>query len=241
MKDIEREEKALREAEEQFGKDDPRLAPHLEKLAALLRSRKLRLLEAANMLARAEVLRQNHSEISIPHPIQRPIVPIEELRVECRKMNGVAETQLDSQSDEMKCPFCAELIKKEAVLCRFCRSRISRDGATNDVPKQQRNSTALAPKERIPAIIFPLSALALLAFVVWSSAAGADWTKSSSGALLLVIPLCIVLGIALYFVPTIISCCKKKKNTVAIVCLNLFLGWTFIGWLIALVWSLAED
>ncbi|HEY5391970.1 MAG TPA: superinfection immunity protein [Hanamia sp.] len=43
----------------------------------------------------------------------------------------------------------------------------------------------------------------------------------------------------LYFLPTIIG--FKKKNATAIFILNLFLGWTFIGWVVALVWSFTKD
>jgi hypothetical protein len=42
--------------------------------------------------------------------------------------------------------------------------------------------------------------------------------------------------ISLYFLPTIIS--DKKKFGFGIFVFNLFLGWTFIGWVIALVWAL---
>jgi hypothetical protein len=41
----------------------------------------------------------------------------------------------------------------------------------------------------------------------------------------------------LYFVPTIVASNRKHHNTMAIFVLNLFLGWTFIGWLAALVWA----
>ena len=54
------------------------------------------------------------------------------------------------------------------------------------------------------------------------------------GGLILVIVLLVV-----YFIPTIVG--KDKKNAAAIFALNLLLGWTLIGWIIALVWSLCED
>lgn len=40
-----------------------------------------------------------------------------------------------------------------------------------------------------------------------------------------------------YFLPTIIAGCRSMPNTMAIFLLNLFLGWTLIGWVAALVWS----
>ncbi len=43
--------------------------------------------------------------------------------------------------------------------------------------------------------------------------------------------------ICLYFLPYANALCMKNKNSGAILVLNLFLGWTFIGWVIALVWS----
>ncbi len=44
--------------------------------------------------------------------------------------------------------------------------------------------------------------------------------------------------ILLYFLPSIVSITGRHHNSSAICVLNLFLGWTFIGWVIALVWSL---
>lgn len=43
-----------------------------------------------------------------------------------------------------------------------------------------------------------------------------------------------------YFLPTIIAKGRKRPNTGAIFALNLFVGWTLIGWVIALVWALTE-
>lgn len=47
--------------------------------------------------------------------------------------------------------------------------------------------------------------------------------------------------IALYFLPAVVANLKGKKNSSAILVLNLLLGWTGIGWVIALVWSATKD
>ena len=44
-----------------------------------------------------------------------------------------------------------------------------------------------------------------------------------------------------YFLPFAIAFNKKRANTGAIFALNLFLGWSLIGWVIALVWALKEE
>ncbi|MEP6668432.1 MAG: superinfection immunity protein [Chthoniobacter sp.] len=48
-----------------------------------------------------------------------------------------------------------------------------------------------------------------------------------------------ILGIFLYFLPSIIG--RHKTNAFAIFVLNFFLGWTFLGWVVALVWACTED
>lgn len=45
----------------------------------------------------------------------------------------------------------------------------------------------------------------------------------------------------LYFLPGTIASKKKKRNTTAIWMLNIFLGWTVLGWVGALVWACTED
>lgn len=43
-----------------------------------------------------------------------------------------------------------------------------------------------------------------------------------------------------YFLPTIIAFIRRSNNAGGIFLLNLFLGWTFIGWIISLVWAIAS-
>jgi len=48
-------------------------------------------------------------------------------------------------------------------------------------------------------------------------------------------------GLLTYFLPTILAAARRKRDLGAIFVLNLFLGWTFIGWIVALVWALKHD
>jgi len=46
--------------------------------------------------------------------------------------------------------------------------------------------------------------------------------------------------LALYFLPAIIAIARHHPNTLGIALLDLFLGWTLLGWLGALIWSLVQ-
>ena len=47
--------------------------------------------------------------------------------------------------------------------------------------------------------------------------------------------------IALYFLPGLVSVINRKRQNGAIWTLNVLLGWTMIGWVIALVWAMMKD
>jgi len=51
--------------------------------------------------------------------------------------------------------------------------------------------------------------------------------------------LMVLLGGTLYLLPSIIG--GNKKNFTAILALNILLGWTVIGWIIALIWALTYE
>ena len=40
-----------------------------------------------------------------------------------------------------------------------------------------------------------------------------------------------------YFLPAIIGSNRKHNNALPIFLVNLFFGWTFLGWMIALIWA----
>lgn len=52
----------------------------------------------------------------------------------------------------------------------------------------------------------------------------------------------ILLGLILfsYFLPTIIELCNGHPHKAGIILLNFFLGWTLVGWVVALVWAVSR-
>lgn len=51
----------------------------------------------------------------------------------------------------------------------------------------------------------------------------------------------LLIPLAMYFLPTIIALARSKRDTLAIFLLNFFLGWSVIGWIVALVWAAKSD
>jgi len=86
---------------------------------------------------------------------------------------------------------------------------------------------------------------AFISFGILGALGDAD-SQSGGGAIggffmgmLSLLVLVVVVGI--YFLPSIMAYQNKKKNRQAISILNFFLGWTIIGWVVALVWAHVKD
>jgi hypothetical protein len=43
-----------------------------------------------------------------------------------------------------------------------------------------------------------------------------------------------------YLLPTYVAWAKTHANLAAIAMLNVLLGWTFIGWVVALLWAMSK-
>ncbi len=50
----------------------------------------------------------------------------------------------------------------------------------------------------------------------------------------------LVFGIGFYFLPAIIAALRHTHNAAGIVLLNVFLGWTCVGWFVALLLALCS-
>ncbi len=49
--------------------------------------------------------------------------------------------------------------------------------------------------------------------------------------------LLLAVGVAVYFLPVIIAASRNMRHAFAISVLTVVAGWTFVGWVVALVWS----
>jgi len=65
--------------------------------------------------------------------------------------------------------------------------------------------------------------------------------KAKQRSWILNMKILIIIGLiclAVYFIPAVVG--YKKKNAIGILLLNLFLGWTIVGWVVALVWAVSS-
>ena len=49
------------------------------------------------------------------------------------------------------------------------------------------------------------------------------------------------LAITGYLLPSIVAVKRDKHNALAIIWLNVLLGWTLVGWVVAMVWAVTKD
>lgn len=47
--------------------------------------------------------------------------------------------------------------------------------------------------------------------------------------------------LALYLLPFIIAVFRHKKDKIALLIVNLFFGWTVLGWVVCLSWAFLSD
>ncbi len=51
----------------------------------------------------------------------------------------------------------------------------------------------------------------------------------------------LMFAVVLYFIPAMVAVERGHRNTVAICVLNVLLGWTLLGWVVALVWAFTSN
>lgn len=60
------------------------------------------------------------------------------------------------------------------------------------------------------------------------------------GVNLWVLGLVLFVATCVYRLPSVVAASTRHRHTGAIVMLNVFLGWTIVGWLISFVWALVN-
>jgi hypothetical protein len=72
----------------------------------------------------------------------------------------------------------------------------------------------------------------LMAFAV----SHAEVARNDGNNALLIAAL-LIFGLLIYLFPTLIATLRGHNNTVPIFVINLFFGWSLLGWVVALVWA----
>ncbi len=81
--------------------------------------------------------------------------------------------------------------------------------------------------------------LALLPLVSVAQDYTQDATESSSSGDALTGGLAICVGLFFYFIPALVG--RNHRQASSITLLNLLLGWTLVGWIVALVWAASKS
>ena len=84
--------------------------------------------------------------------------------------------------------------------------------------------------------------MTLLLIAIASTSCMYGWTGRDVGFLPFFFGLpATIIGLAVYVLPIIIAVVRRSRSLVGIILVNILLGWTFIGWVVALVWSLVGE
>ena len=142
------------------------------------------------------------------------------VRCDCLKCGGPLEVPGDYLGSEHKCPHCDEFTILVAT---------SQEKESFPTPRDKHR--------RIP--VWLLRSIVILLFVVAIVAVARSTGEVPENAGQGVFWL--VLLFVLYFLPTLVARRSGHRNFEAIFLLNLLLGWTFLGWVAALIWAVYRD
>jgi hypothetical protein len=109
----------------------------------------------------------------------------------------------------------------------------STDYTTQRIPVVHAAPTPERPKVNRKVVITVCS----VAAVLFSVLVGTSPTPAQTFGGFLIVGILFVA----YFIPAIIAVRRSHANKLAIFVLNVFGGWTCVGWIVALVWSLSND
>lgn len=150
-------------------------------------------------------------------------------KILCPFCKGPIEYEVKDAGELAPCPHCAHKIVLEQII----EKKIPRQ-----TPQLKRKLGEPAKSMIYAAIAILVTLLACFAAYDGDSSLG----RLGNAIFLVVGPLAVVgLGLLIYFAPTIVASQKSHRNTTAILVLNFLLGWTFLGWALALIWAVYKE
>lgn len=132
-----------------------------------------------------------------------------------------------NETGSKECPFCCQKVPLHAKKCPHCGEWI----------EKKENKAVGCLTESVMGCCGVII-LILFVFGILFLAAG------DSGIYLAMIAFYFLVGIVglfLYFVPTVIANKNKNHHTLIIFVINLFLGWSVLAWIACLIWVLSDN
>jgi len=134
---------------------------------------------------------------------------------------------------QIDCPHCHREITVPAdvqTICPQCRGRVIGDSSV--VRATPRQAAAAAPPWQGGALLYTVLLLLGIPLILWGA-----WVFDLGRFLPEAGSLLFMLGLGVYFLPTLIAAHRRSVNANLILLLNLFAGITVIGWVAAFIWS----
>jgi hypothetical protein len=157
-------------------------------------------------------------------------------KTECPGCSGPIEFPSDAYGQPINCPHCA--LGFCLPLGNAWRKWIDR---LVSLWRAARELLWPIPREAWLIFLGGVALCLLLWFCGWAvKAIGPEHIKRIIGDVVGPLIL-IVLFVFIYFLPFITARVRKHRNLEAIGVLNFFLGWTFVFWVLALVWSVYRE
>lgn len=111
--------------------------------------------------------------------------------------------------------------KAGAQIRKACEAAMARRAKKTDAPQFEAEPASAAPPTTAPAVVY-------------------SPPDSDVGSVLVAV-LVFVVAFSIYFMPAATASHRGCKAAGGIFVVNLFLGWTFVGWVVALAWAVSGE
>ena len=161
----------------------------------------------------------------------------------CGACSGLIEFPIEHAGSSVECPHCGEetvLVVRSAIAEPPIRRTEVAPGSSASKRSGWRGARPAQPRS-VTVFWWLVSASAVVLAVVAGVNYWADPEQELNLWDGLVHIVCLVGLLALYFLPSFIAARRKHRNETGVMVLNFLLGWTFLGWVAALVWAVLEQ